>query len=177
PTLGTWCVLGRFAPNSAAQEDARSSRQATSRFSRPRDGATLGLSRPLDGVTAGLIRLRSEFTNFSALALDPSDPVPCGPAPDPRCPPPSLLTPGRVVSVQLSAIRDTRNSRFAPTSGDRILASAELAPLWLGGEFDFTKLNLDYQRLFPTGGGAAFVVRLLGGLANGTVQLQDQLVR
>src|SRR5439155_450990 len=93
-----------------------------------RDGATLGLSRPLDGVTTGLIRLRSEFTNFSALPLDPSDPVPCGPAPDPRCPPPSLLTPGRVVSFQLSAIRDTRNSRFAPTSGDRILASAELAP-------------------------------------------------
>ena len=174
--LGTGLDLSLFSRNSVEQEYALLSGQATSRFSLRRDGATLGLSRPLDGVTTGLIRLRSEFTNFSALPLDPSDPVPCGPAPDPRCPPPSLLTPGRVVSFQLSAIRDTRNSRFAPTSGDRILASAELAPLWLGGEFDFTKLNLDYQRLFPTGGGAAFVVRLLGGLANGTVPLQDQFV-
>ena len=174
--LGTGLDLSLFSRNSLELEYSPLTGQTASRFSLRRDGATMGLSRPLDGVTTGFIRLRSEFTNFAALPLDPNDTLPCGPPPDPRCPQPSLLTPGRVVSLQFSAVRDTRNSRFTPTSGDRLLASAELAPLWLGGDFDFTKLSADYQRLFPTGGGAAFVTRLLAGAATGTLPLQDQFV-
>ncbi len=172
---GTGLDLSMFSRDSIEREYGTSG-AVTSRFSLQRDGAIVALSRLLDGATTGSIRLRSELTNFTPLPIDPADVAPFPPCSLPTPCPPSLLSPGRVVSVQLSTVRDTRDSRLTPTTGDKLLVSAELAPLWLGGDFDFTKYSVDYQRLFPTGGGATFVTRLLGGASSGTLPLQDRFV-
>jgi len=172
---GTGLDLSMFSRDSIERE-YNPAGAVTSRFSLQRDGAIVALSRLLDGVTTGSIRLRTELTNFTPVPIDPADVPPFPPCGLPTPCPPLLLSPGRVVSVQLSTVRDTRDSRLTPTAGDKLVVSAELAPLWLGGDFDFTKYSVDYQRLFPTGGGATIVTRLLGGASSGSLPLQDRFV-
>ncbi len=141
-----------------------------SRYSLQRDGAILAFSRPFDGATTGSIRLRSERSEITLLPIDPNDPG------SPISPPPSGFVPGRVVSLQLGVVRDTRNARFNPTSGDRVAASGELAIVSFGSDFDFTKYTIDYQRLFPVGKESVIVGRVFLGAATGNLPLQERFV-
>jgi len=141
-----------------------------SRYSLQSNGAAMGVSRSLDAATSGFFRLRSATSEISKLPLDPSAPVSdCDitppPVPDP-CPLPTGFVPGRVVSLQLGTIHDSRNARFNPTTGDRMLLSGDIALTALGSDFEYTKYSIDYQHLFPTGGGAAIVARTFVGVAN-----------
>lgn len=166
---GTGLDLSLFSRTSVQQEYTGGT--VTSRYSLQGDGAIFGLSRALDGTTVGSLRLRSELSEITPLPLDPSSTCP----PDP-CTPPSGFAPGRVVSLQLGMVRDTRNVRFNPTIGDKLALSGEIASTTFGSDFDFTKYTVDYQHLFPVGGGSTIVGRVLVGAATGNLPLQERYV-
>lgn len=150
---------------------------AISRFDFRRAGSFMALTRPLDNITVGGVRLKSERTEITVLPLSTSGP-PCAPPPDPLCPPPSsgVLTPGRVVSLQLNGTRDSRNDRLRPVRGDRALASAEFGVRMLGSDFSFGKYTVEYQRYFPLGPNSTILTRLLAGVATGALPAQEQFV-
>ncbi|MDQ7819749.1 MAG: BamA/TamA family outer membrane protein [Armatimonadota bacterium] len=161
--------LSLFSRASVEQE-YDSSGTVQSRYSLQRQGAFIALSRFLDGTTTGTLRLRSELAEITLLPLNPADPS------SPVSPPPSGFVPGRVVGLQLSATRDVRDSRLAPTRGSRLFASGELAAAALGSDFAFTKYTVDYQHLLPVGHQSTLVGRILVGAATGTLPLQERFV-
>lgn len=142
---------------------------AVSRFELQRTGSLISLTRPLDPITTASVRLKSELTTFTALPLDPNDS-------SSLVVPPSLLTPGRVVSLQLSAVQDGRDDRFAPTRGQRIALTTDFSLTALGSQFGFTKYALDYQHYFPWGKDTTLVGRLFYGASSGTLPVQEQFI-
>lgn len=140
-----------------------------SRFALHRSGATFALSRPLDPITTGSLRLKSELTDIIPLPLSATDPA------SPVVPP-SLLTPGRVVSLLFSGTRDSRDDRLRPTRGSRLVLSAEFGVQPLGSDFGFAKYIADGQRVFPVRGRSVFVAHLLVGSASGSLPVQEQFV-
>lgn len=142
---------------------------ATSRFELQRTGSLIGVTRPLDATTTATLRLKSEYTNFVPLPLDPNDPA------SPVVPP-SLLTPGRVVTLQLFAVQDGRDDRFAPTRGQRIALTTDFSLRALGSDFGFAKYAVDYQQYIPLGKGTTVVGRLFYGASSGTLPVQEQYV-
>lgn len=159
--------LGLYARSAIEQEYTAG--VATSRFELQRTGSFIALNRPLDPVTTGTLRFKSELTLITPLPLDAADPL------SPVVPP-SLLSPGRVVSIALSALRDSRDDRFRPGRGQRLSLNTEFGLLALGGDFGFTKYILDYQRVFPAWGRSVFVARGLIASASGTLPLQEQFL-
>jgi outer membrane protein insertion porin family len=159
--------LSLYARSSIEQEYTAG--VATSRFELQRTGSFIALNRPLDPVTTGTLRFKSELTEITALPLDPTDPG--SPVLDP-----SLLSDGRVVSIALTALRDSRDDRFRPTRGQRISLNTEVGLLALGGDFGFTKYVLDYQRVFRAWGRSVFVGRAMIASAAGTLPLQEQFL-
>lgn len=142
-----------------------------SRFEIQRTGSLLTLTRPLDRLTVGSVRLRSERSEITPLPVDPSNPS------SPVVPPSAgLLTPGRVVSIQLSGTRDTRNDRFTPTSGDRISLTTEFGLRALGGDFSFGKYVAEYQHYFPLGPNSTILGRVFAGVSSGTLPTQEQFL-
>lgn len=140
-----------------------------SRFALQRSGATLTLSRSLDPVTIGSARLKSELTDIILLPRDAADPL------SPEVPP-SLLTPGRVVSLLFSATRDSRDDRLRPTRGSKLAFSAEFGLQALGSDFGFAKYVGDAQRVFPAWGSSTFVAHMFLGAASGILPVQEQFV-
>lgn len=53
-----------------------------------------------------------------------------------------------ITGLGVNLVRSTVDSRFRPTEGSRIELGAERIGI-LGGDFDFTKLNAEYQVYFP----------------------------
>src|SRR5437870_224130 len=159
-SAGTGLDLSVFSRASVEYEYSSTS-TIQSRYSLQRDGAVMGLNRALDAVTVGSIRLRSERSEVTGLSIDPNATCP----PDP-CLRPGDFVPGRVVSLQLGVARDTRDARFNPTTGDKVSLLGDVALTALGSDFEYTKYSIDYQHLFPTGGGAAVVARVYAGVAN-----------
>jgi outer membrane protein insertion porin family len=141
----------------------------TSRYDLARVGSFLELGRPLDPATSLSVRLRSELALITPLPLDPNSPS-C------PCPPPTLFTPGRTVSVLLTGIRDTRDSRISPTRGQRQHLSLEFGLPALGGQFSFQKYFAEYVQYFPVGNQSHIAGRLSLGLGSGTIPLQEQYV-
>jgi outer membrane protein insertion porin family len=169
--------LSLFARTSEEKE-YNSAGTAISRFDFRRNGGFVALTRPLDNITIGGIRLKSERTDIAVLPLD-TGVSSCGVPPDPAiCPPPSssLLTPGRVVSLQVNGSRDTRDDRLRPVRGDRAQASAEFGVRLLGSDFGFGKYTIEYQRYFPLGANSTILTRVLAGFSTGTLPAQDQFV-
>ena len=141
----------------------------TSRFEVVRSGASAALSRPVDPLTTVSLRLKTETTGFTALPIDPNDlssPVV----------PPSLLSPGKVVSLTLSGVRDARDDRLLPRRGDRTTLSLEFAHRLLGSDFTFSKYLAEYQHFFPIGKESAILGRLLVGGSWGNVPLQEYFI-
>ncbi len=138
----------------------------TSNFELLRTGSFIALTRPLDPVTTATVRFRSELTEINPQPR-PSDGLTVAP---------SLLSPGRVISLSLGATRDTRNDRFNPTRGERISLTLESGLRMLGGDFGFTKYIAEYQRLFPVGRASVIVGRLLVGYTSGTLPLQERFL-
>jgi outer membrane protein insertion porin family len=160
------------------EKEYNSAGTAISRFDFRRNGGFVALTRPLDNITIGGIRLKSERTDIAVLPLD-TGVSSCGVPPDPAiCPPPSssLLTPGRVVSLQVNGSRDTRDDRLRPVRGDRAQASAEFGVRLLGSDFGFGKYTIEYQRYFPLGANSTILTRVLAGFSTGTLPAQDQFV-
>ncbi len=140
----------------------------TSRFQLQRTGSVASVTRPFGTTSVGL-RLRSELTDITPLPLNPDDP-------SSPVVPPSLLSRGRVVSLALSATRDTRNDRFAPLNGSKTVLTTEFALNALGSDFAFTKYFADYVQFFQVGPSSTFVFRVAGGSASGTLPLQEQFL-
>ena len=140
-----------------------------SRYQLSRSGSSVAVSRPFGPQTLVSVRLRSEETLFDVLPRDPLDPK------SPRIPP-KRLTPGRVVSVTVGGSRATFNDPQSPTSGERQLLSLEVGLPWLGGQFGFTKTNLDYMRLFPIRTNSYFLARLAAGYGIGNIPVQEQYI-
>jgi len=170
--LRTALDLSLYARSSVEQQVDVATGGVQSRFELERTGSLISLSRPLDPVTTATLRFKSELAAITALPLDPT----CTAGP-PTCPAPlpSLLSPGRVVSVGFGALRDSRDDRFKPTRGERLSLTTEFGLMALGGDFSFTKYVVDYQRLFPIGR-SAFVARTLLGSTSGTLPLQEQFL-
>jgi len=143
-----------------------------SRFNLERLGSYVAFTRPLTPDASLTLRLRSERALFTPLPLDPAGP-PCNPPPDPLCPAPGNFTPGRAVVISLVGTRDRRDSRTAPTRGDRISLNADLAVRALGGDFSFGKYSAEYARYFSLGPGA-LVGRIALGVSHGGLPLQEQ---
>lgn len=159
--------LSLFSRSTVEREFSGST--VVSRFELLRTGSQVGLSRPLDPLMVGSLRLKSEMTEITALPLDPN--VAGSPVV-----PPSFLSPGRVVSLQLGAIRDSRNDRFAPTAGSKLGGTIELGLQALGGDFGFTKYSVEYQHFFPAGRESTIVGRVFAGTASGLVPVQEQFL-
>src|SRR2546426_2054982 len=159
-SAGTGLDLSVFSRASVEYEYSSTS-TIQSRYSLQRDGAVMGLNRPLDAATVGSIRLRSERSEVTGLPIDPNSNCTLAP-----CSPPADFVPGRGGSLQLGVARDTRDARFSPTTGDKVSLLSDVALTALGSDFEYTKYSIDYQHLFPTGGGAAVVARVYAGIAN-----------
>ena len=141
----------------------------TSRYEVVRTGASATLSRPVDPLTTASLRLKTELTEFTPLPIDPLDP-------NSPVIPPSLLSSGKVVSLTLAGVRDTRDDRLLPRRGDRTVLSLEFASRILGSDFSFAKYMLDYQRSFPVGREGAILGRLFVGSSSGTLPLQERFI-
>ncbi len=75
---------------------------------------------------------------------------------------------GRTRSISLTGIRDTTVDLFNPRSGARDSASVEFAGYLLGGDYDFTKLNLELRRYYPGfADNHSWALRLKGGVGLG----------
>ncbi|MGQ0568927.1 MAG: BamA/OMP85 family outer membrane protein [Armatimonadota bacterium] len=149
----------------------------TSQFNLNRLGSSIALTRPLDPQTSVSLRLRSERVLITPLPRDPTVP-PCDTNPDdPLCPKPlpSFFSPGRTVALTLLGVRDRRDSRAAPTKGERLSASLDFGLPVIGGQFGFGKYLAEYTRYFPAGSGV-LVGRGLLGVSHGTLPLQEQFI-
>jgi outer membrane protein assembly factor BamA len=149
----------------------------TSRFNLDRLGSAISVVRPLDALTSLTLRLRSERAQIDVLPLDSFTP-PCDTNPDdPACPkpPPGFFSPGRTVALSLSGVRDSRDSRIAATTGDRLSLAMDFGLPVLGGDFGFGRYTLEYSRYFPAGS-AVVVGRALVGFSHGTLPTQEQFV-
>jgi outer membrane protein insertion porin family len=150
-----------------------SSGVVTSRFEVVRSGAFATISRPVDPLTTATLRLKTETTDFTALPIDPN--LPFDPITNPINPP-SLLSPGKVVSLTLSGVRDARDDRLLPRRGDRTALSLEFAHQVLGSDFTFSKYVAEYQHFFPIGKESTILGRLLVGGSWGNVPLQEHFI-
>lgn len=146
----------------------------TSRFDLERLGSSVAFTRPLSQDTAFTLRLRSERVLITPLPLLTTGP-PCNPPPDPLCPAPVNLSPGRTVVVTLSGTRDTRDSRTAASRGDRLVLGIDLAMPILGSQFTFGKYVAEYSRYIPIGPGV-LAGRMLVGFSSGGLPLQEQFL-
>lgn len=106
-------------------------------------------------------------------------PVPDNPDLEPDTPEPGdLITPvrvaaplhpgGRVNSVTLGLIDDTRDVRTNPSSGIYSSATYEQAGDFLGGSTDFGKLLGEHRRYLDVGDDNVLAVRLMGGTTVGS---------
>jgi outer membrane protein insertion porin family len=138
-----------------------------SRYELQRSGSSVAVGRSIGTATFVGLRLRDEDTLFVVLPRDPTKPG------SPRIPP-KRLTPGRVISITASGRKSTLNDPQVPTAGDRQLLTMEVALPLLGGQFQFTKTNLDYMRLFPVGHDRFFLARVLAGIGTGNIPVQEQ---
>jgi outer membrane protein insertion porin family len=145
----------------------------TSRYNLERLGSTIAFTRPVPPDASITLRLRSERALITPLALDATTAYACSPPPDPLCPAPVNFTPGRSVVLSLSGNLDRRDSRVAPTRGDRLSLTVDMAVRALGGDFSFGKYSVEYARYFSLGPGA-LVGRVLVGYSHGGLPLQEQ---
>ena len=84
------------------------------------------------------------------------------------------FTPGLVNAVLLGAVKDTRDDRLDPTSGEHVTLQLESAFTAIGGNFNFQKYEIDYARFFPAGPGSTFVGHVHVGAASGPLPIQEQ---
>jgi len=157
--------LALYSRSSLEIEFAKS--KIRSRYQLNRTGSSVAVGRVLGTNTLVSVRLRSEETTFNVLPRDPAKPS------SPKIPP-RRLTPGRVISVTVGGSRSTLNDPQTPTSGERRLVSLEVGVPWLGGQFGFTKTNLDYMRLFPIRNNSFFLARAVAGIGTGNIPVQEQ---
>lgn len=162
---GTSVELNMYSRASIEREYDRVTFAESSRFEIVRTGASASVSHPLDPLTTASLRLKTELTDITPLPFDSTGPVP-----------PSLLSPGKVVSLALTGLRDARDDRLLPRRGDRTTLSVELATPVLGSTFAFTKYILDYQRVFPVGRASAITSRLFVGGSSGDLPLQEYFI-
>jgi outer membrane protein insertion porin family len=165
PYLDDTDALNLSLFSSTSNETEYTGGSPTSRFQLQRTGAIAQVTRRFDLTTSLAARLRSERADITPLQLNP---------PDPFSPPPSFFSPGRVVSIGFAWTRDTRNDKFAPISGSKIVAGTEFAIQQLGGDFSFVKYTGEYTQFFPIGSASAIVARLAGGTSSGQLPLQEQ---
>lgn len=142
----------------------------TSRFTLDEVGSFIEVGRPLDPATVLSVRLRSELATITPLPLDPST----GTCPL-DCPAPTFFEDGRTVSLTFTGMRDTRDSRIAPTKGNRQLLSLEFALPPLGSKFNFQKYYAEYVQYIPLGQ-AVIAARIAGGLGSGSIPGQELFV-
>lgn len=100
-----------------------------------RQGGNVTIGRPITDTIRLSTRFRLDHTDLS---LDR------GTAPDDFDP-----YRGQTRSIALTATRDTRVDPYDPREGALDTTSVELAGYILGGDYDFTKFNLDLRRYFP----------------------------
>lgn len=112
---------------------------------------------------------------------DTDNPVPSNPDLSPDNPEPGdislpievaapLHPGGRVNSLKLGVIDDTRDVRSNPRSGTWTSLNYEQAGALLGGGTEFGKVTVDYRRYFPLGEDVV-AVRLMGGTTFGSPPL------
>ncbi|MCK4260059.1 MAG: BamA/TamA family outer membrane protein [Halanaerobiales bacterium] len=100
-------------------------------YSKVSRGGSLQIGRPLTEDIKGLLKFRYENT-----LTDWDDDQYSNEQGDTR-------------SLTLSTVRNTTDSPFFPTTGGIDVGSIEYAGQILGGDYDFTKLNLESRRYFP----------------------------
>ncbi len=148
-----------------------------SRFNLDRLGSAIGFTRPVDPLTSLTLRLRSERALITPLPLDATSTASCpSPPPSPNpCPPPTNFTPGRAVVLSLLGARDSRDSRIAPTKGERLGVGVDLGLKLLGGDFGYGKFSAEYARYFPAGS-TVIVGRVQAGFGTAGLPLQEQFL-
>ncbi len=157
-------------------EYSTSTAQVDARFNLDRLGSAIGFTRPIDPLTSLTLRLRSERALITPLPLDVTV-TSCAftpPAPDP-CPRPTNFTPGRAVVLSLIGARDSRDSRLAPTKGERLGVGIDLGLKVLGGDFGYGKFTVEYARYFPAGS-TVIVGRVQAGYGTSGLPIQEQFL-
>ncbi len=160
----------------AEAEYSSSTGQVDSRFNLDRLGSAIAFTRPLDPLTSLTLRLRSERALITPLPLDATSTASCPPPPPPTpnpCPLPTNFTPGRAVVLSLTGARDSRDSRIAPTKGERLGLGIDLGLKVLGGDFGYGKVTAEYARYFPAGT-TVIVGRVQAGFGTGALPIQEQ---
>jgi outer membrane protein insertion porin family len=173
---GTSLDLSLYQATTVEAQYDPATREVSARFNLDRLGSAAALSRRLDPQTTLTLRFRSERALITALPVNPDDPD-CEDPNSPLCPkpPPTLFSPGRVVALALTGVRDRRDSPLRPTRGNRATVSVEFGVPALGGNFGFGKYTADYTQYFP-GGSGVYVARGLVGFSHGSLPLQEQFV-
>lgn len=165
PWLSDTDALDLSLFSSTSTETEYTGGSPSARFQLQRTGAIAQVTRRFSPTTSLSARLRSEQDDITALQLNP---------PDPYSPLPSFFSPGRVVSIALAYTQDTRNDRFTPTAGSKIIVGTEFALTQLGSNFSFVKYTGEYTQFFPIGSASTIVARIAGATSSGQLPLQEQ---
>lgn len=133
-----------------------------------RKGIGFSVGKPVGQYDRLLFDLRSDDVGYSAV-----DGYPVPPAE-------YLTSEGRVNSLTVRAIRNTRDLDINPHRGALYSFSSEMAGGPLGGRWSYTKLGMDLRRYFPVGGAKpdgsnqkVLAMRLMGGLSIGNIPLSE----
>lgn len=148
-----WALGEKFSfGTSLYNKTSRNGHDSTlnSDYTKKRTGASIQIGKPLAEDITGSLKFKYENTliDYEKEGL--------------------ASTTGDTRSLTFTTVRNTTDDPFNPSNGGRDMVSIEYAGQLFGGEFNFTKYNLDFRRYYP-----GFVdkhswaFRLKGGLGTG----------
>jgi outer membrane protein insertion porin family len=122
-----------------------------------RQGGSISLGHYIANEWDGLVKLKIENSQTDWLDEEEEDEE------------------GNTRSITLKAKKDTTNHPFSPSNGGIDTISIEYAGQVLGGDYNFTKYNLDMRRFYPGfKGNQAWALRLVTGIGNGDIPLLEE---
>lgn len=127
-------------------------------------GGSITVGRPTGQDTRTSLTLRSKDTSAEEVKLGTGDDLAL-----PGDPFFSDYKGGTVNSATFTIVKDTRDNWLDPRSGYRNELDIELGGYGLGGDYNYTKYQVDLRRYIKSGKKNTWALKGFGGIANGNV--------
>ena len=144
----------KFTPESEGEEQPD-----PIQYSESRTGGNVTVGRTLSLNTRAFLKFKMDNAVTRALDPDEQDNIPTG---------------GITRSLTVSAVNDTRDDLWSPTSGHRLTGSVEYAGGMLGGDHSFTKVEGEGSAYFQVRDGHVLAGRISSGFGISTLPEQER---